>query len=148
MARRKKTRSKKYGRRRGRVGAILGKNAIMDVVGIAAGAAVGRIVSQKLQLATLTPTAKSAGTIVLGMFVPKMVKGSFGAALGNGMIASGALGVMQGLGVLGAIDDAIDGFPMVGFSDVGAIEYDNDTMGEANEMFIDDQMAGMDEEEM
>jgi hypothetical protein len=145
MARRKKSSKKRYSRRRS-VGAIMGKNALMNVVGIAAGAAAGRIVSQKLNLGGLNPTIKSAGTIVLGIVFPKILKGSFGQSVGTGMVAAGALGVMQGTGVLQGIDDAIDGFPMVGaFNDVGAIEYD-DTMGASDEIMVDDTMGAMDEE--
>jgi len=145
MARRKKSSKKRYSRKRS-VGAIIGKNSIMNVVGIAAGAAAGRIVSQKLELGNLNPTVKSAGTIVLGMFFPKLMKGSFGQSIGTGMIAAGALGVMQGTNILQGIDDVIDGFPMVGaFNDVGAIEYD-DTMGASDEIMVDDTMGAMDEE--
>lgn len=144
MARRKKSSKKRYSRRRS-VGAI-GKNSIMNVVGIAAGAAAGRVVSQKLNLGGLNPTVKSAGTIVLGMFFPKLMKGALGQSIGTGMIAAGALGVMQGTGVLQGIDDAIDGFPMVGaFNDVGAIEFD-DTMGASDDIMVDDTMGAMDEE--
>jgi len=137
MAKRKK--SRKYSRRRSRVGAI-GKDAITNVIGIAAGAAAGRIVSQKL-LPNVNATMKSAGTIVLGMFFPKLLKGGFGSSMGAGMIAAGSLGVLQGTGVLGAIDDAIDGMPMVGMTDVGAIDYE---IGEVDS--IDDSMGAMDEE--
>ena len=144
MARRKKSSKKRYSRRR-RVGAI-GKDALMDVVGIAAGAAAGRIVTQKIEFGGLNPTIKSAGTIVLGMFFPKLLKGSFGQAMGTGMIAAGSLGILQETGVLKGIDDAIDGFPMVGaFNDVGAIEYD-DTMGASDDIMVDDTMGAMDEE--
>lgn len=147
MARKKhRKKSHRRGRRRHSIGAVMGKNAIMNVVGIAAGVAAGRIVSQKL-LPNVNATYKSAGVMVLGMFFPKLVKGPMGQSLGTGMIAAGSLGVMQGTGILGAIDQAIDGFPMVGaFNDVGAIEYE-DTMGEITDTYVDDSMGAMDEEE-
>lgn len=140
MARRK--RSRKYSRRRSRVGAM-GKSTITNVIGIAAGAAAGRIVSQKL-LPNVNATMKSAGTIVLGMFFPKLIKGNFGTSMGAGMIAAGSLGVLQGTGVLGAIDDAIDGMPMVGMTDVGAIDYEIGEVDEIGE--IDESMGAMDDE--
>lgn len=140
MARRK--RSRKYSRRRSRVGAM-GKSTITNVIGIAAGAAAGRIVSQKL-LPNVNATMKSAGTIVLGMFFPKLIKGNFGTSMGAGMIAAGSLGVLQGTGVLGAIDDAIDGMPMVGMTDVGAIDYEIGEVDEIGE--IDESMGAMDDD--
>ena len=80
--------------------------------------------------------------------MPKVIKGSFGSAIGAGMIASGSLGVLKGTGVLGAIDDAIDGIGMqnVGFADVAGIDGYSDEMGAIDDVIVDETMAGMDEE--
>lgn len=146
MARRKKRSSYKRRGRSRRMGAMGG--VFNEIIGVAIGAAAGRVVSQKL-LPAVNPTLKSAGVIAVGGFLmPKLIKGTFGSSIGAGMIAAGSLGVLQGTGVLGAIDDAIDGIGMqnIGFADVGAIDYGQD-MGAVDEIMVDESMAGMDEEE-
>lgn len=147
MARRKKRSSyKRKGHSRRRMGAMGG--VLNEIIGVAIGAAAGRVVSQKL-LPAVNPTLKSAGVIAVGGFLmPKLIKGTFGSSIGAGMIAAGSLGVLQGTGVLGAIDDAIDGIGMqnIGFADVGALDF-SDEMGAVDEIMVDESMAGMDEEE-
>lgn len=115
MAKRRKKSSRRRSRRVSGV-----QSTFTDILAVAAGAAAGRIVSQKL-FPNLDPRIKSAGVIALGAFaMPKLIKGGFGQSLGMGMTAAGSLGLLQETGVIGAIDDALDG---VGeFNDVGAIE--------------------------
>lgn len=142
--RRKKHTSRRRTHRRSGMGAIGG--VMNEIIGVTIGTAVGRIVSTKL-LPSVNPTLKSAGVIGIGAFLmPKLMKGSFGTAIGSGMIAAGGLGILQGTGVLGAIDSAIDG---IGFSDVGAIEnigeYD-DMMSGTYEVDADTELGAMDED--
>jgi len=141
MARKRHHKRKSHSRRRKMSG--MGSGVIMEVVGITAGAAIGRIVSNKL-FPTMNASLKSAAVLGIGAFLmPKLIKGSMGANLGAGMIASGGLGVLQGTGVLGAIDDAMEGFPSVGaIQDIGTIDYSDEMSG----LEADDEMGAMDEE--
>ena len=50
---------------------------------------------------------KSAAVIAIGAYLPKFIKGSFGKAIGDGMVAAGGLGLLQSTNILGAIDDAM-----------------------------------------
>jgi hypothetical protein len=59
-------------------------------------------------LPNLDPKIKSAGVIALGVFFPKLLKGSFGKSIGDGMIAAGGLGLLQATNVLGQIDSSMD----------------------------------------
>lgn len=143
MARRKHRKSHK---RRHRMGATKGAN-IMSALGVVAGVTAGRLVTTKVQIGT--PIVRGAGVLILGMFFPKLMKGAMGESIGSGMIAAGGLSLLQGAGVLGAIDGAIDyAYPMVGaFEDVGAIAYDDSNIGEMDEISaeVDESLGAMDE---
>jgi hypothetical protein len=90
------------------MGAI-GKSFLMDAAGLVAGAAAARVFTSSGKiLPNLDPKLKSAGVIALGAFFPKFLKGSFGKAIGDGMVAAGGLGLLQSTGVLGAIDNAME----------------------------------------
>lgn len=105
MAKRKKARSKTRRRSRRSVGAI-GKGFAMDALGLVAGAAAARIITGSDRiLPNLDPKIKSAGVIAIGAFFPKVLKGSLGKSIGDGMIAAGGLGLLQATNVLGQIDD-------------------------------------------
>jgi hypothetical protein len=107
MAKRKKTRSKTRRRSRRSVGAI-GKGFAMDALGLVAGAAIARVVTDSPKiLPKIDSKVKSAGVIALGVFFPKILKGSLGKSIGDGMIAAGGLGLVQSYGVLGAINDSM-----------------------------------------
>jgi len=108
MARRKK-RSAPSRRRKSRKMGAIGKSFIMDAAGLVAGAAAARVLTSSGKiLPNLDPKLKSAGVIALGAFFPKFLKGSFGKAIGDGMVAAGGLGLLQSTGVLGAIDNAME----------------------------------------
>ena len=154
MARRKKSYKKRSVRRRSsKMGAISGD--LMNVVGLIAGAAAGRIVATKL-LPKLDSKIKNAGVVALGAFVfPKLIKGGFGSSIGAGMVAAGGLGIMQDFNVIGQIEDTlsipltVSGVPedislIAGYDSVMA--GDDDVLGEYSE---DDLsiMAGMEEDE-
>lgn len=90
------------------MGAI-GKSFLMDAAGLVAGAAAARILTSSGKiLPNLDAKIKSAGVIALGAFLPKLVKGSFGKSIGDGMVAAGGIGLLQATNVLGAIDQAME----------------------------------------
>lgn len=111
MARRKK---RKVSRRRSsrRMGAVKGQ--LMDIVGLAAGAAAGTIVATKL-FPNMNEKLKHAGVIAIGAFLmPKVIKGAMGQNLGNGMIAAGSIGLLKNFNVIGAVSDMLEVPVMVG----------------------------------
>jgi hypothetical protein len=153
MARRKKSYKKSGSRRRSRgMGAVSGN--LMNIVGLVAGAAAGRIVATKL-LPNIDSKIKNAGVIALGAFVfPKLIKGGLGSSIGAGMVAAGGLGVMQDFNVIGAIEDTLSIPLTVGEvpEDISLIAGDNDVMAGDNDVMAGDYdslsvMAGMEEEE-
>jgi len=105
---RRKKQSKKRSvsrRRRSKMGEASG--AVMNAVGIVAGAAIGRIVANKL-LPNLDSKIKNAGVIAIGAIVfPKLVKGALGASIGAGMVAAGGIGLLSDFQVIGAIEDTL-----------------------------------------
>jgi len=117
MARRKRHAKKTHRRRRSHMGAVP-KNAIMTILGITAGAVVGRMVAKKA-LPNVDEKIKNAGVIVLGaMVMPKVMKSDLGRAIGNGMIAAGGVGLAGSfLPAIAGTDDMIE-FPV----SVGEVE--------------------------
>jgi hypothetical protein len=108
MAKRKR-RSAPSRRRKSRKMGAIGKSFIMDAAGLVAGAAAARVLTSSGKiLPNIDAKLKSAGVIALGAFFPKLLKGSFGKAIGDGMVAAGGLGLLQSTGVLGAIDNAME----------------------------------------
>lgn len=106
MARRKKR--KATSRRRSRRMGATGKNQVMDIAGIAAGAAIATIVTGKL-FPNMNEKIKNAAVIGIGAFLmPKLVKSSMGKNLGDGMIAAGSIGLLKNFNVIGAITDVME----------------------------------------
>lgn len=109
MARRKKRSAPSRRRKSSRRMGAIGKSFIMDAAGLVAGAAAARIITSSGKiLPNIDAKLKSAGVVALGAFFPKLIKGSFGKAIGDGMVAAGGLGLLQSTGVLGAIDNAME----------------------------------------
>lgn len=152
MAKRKKSYKKTKSRRRSyKMGAVGGN--FMEIIGLVAGAAAGRIVATKL-LPNVDSKIKNAGVIALGAFVfPKLIKGGIGSSIGAGMVAAGGLGVMQDFNVIGAIEDTLEipltvsGVP----EDISLIAGSDDVMAgdDMDNDYGDDLevLAGMDEDE-
>lgn len=108
MARRKK-RSAPSRRRKSRKMGAIDKSFFMDALGLVAGAAAARVLTSSGKiLPNIDPKIKSAGVVAIGAFFPKLVKGSLGQSIGNGMVAAGGLGLLQSTGVLGAMDNAME----------------------------------------
>jgi hypothetical protein len=114
--RRKTTTSR---RRRSRVGATSG--AMNTVLGVAVGAIAARLISGKL-LPNVDEKIKNGAILAAGIFaVPKFIKGGFGAAIGNGMVAAGSIGLLSDLGVLAGIDDFLIPVTVSGLPDSDGI---------------------------
>jgi hypothetical protein len=115
MRRKKHSKKKHTSRRRHSMGAMGG--AINNALGIVAGAAIGRIVANKL-LTNVDSKIKNAGVALLGAYgMPKLIKGSFGSSIGAGMVAAGGIGLLSDFNVIGAIEDTLS-LPLT----VGAVE--------------------------
>jgi hypothetical protein len=96
-------------RRSGRKMGAMGKSFLLDAAGLIAGAVGARILTSSPKvLPNLDSKIKSAGVIALGVFFPKLVKGSIGKSIGDGMIATGGLGLLQAANVLGQIDASME----------------------------------------
>lgn len=104
--RRKKHSKKHHSRRRShRMGAVSG--AMTNALGIVAGAAIGRVVANKL-LPNIDSKIKNAGVVALGAWgMPKLVKGAWGSSIGAGMVAAGGIGLLSDFNVIGAIEDTL-----------------------------------------
>ena len=111
MAKRKKHTKKHHRRRRHSIGAAP-KGMLTSILGIAAGAVVGRMVAKKL-LPNVDEKIKNAGVVVLGaMVMPKVLKSDLGRAIGNGMIAAGGVGLAGSfLPAIAGTEDMIE-FPV------------------------------------
>jgi hypothetical protein len=109
MARRKKRSAPARRRRSGKKMGAIGKGFFMDAAGLVVGAAAARVLTSSGKiLPNVDPKIKSAGVIAIGAFFPKLLKGSFGKSIGDGMVAAGGLGLLQATNVLGAIDQAME----------------------------------------
>lgn len=146
--RRKKTRTTRRRRMSG-----VGKSAVMDAVGVIAGAVAGRLVAKKL-LPNVDEKIKNVGVIALGIFTPKFIKGSFGSAIGSGMIASGGVGLVGSfLPAIAAVDGEMIEFPVsVGEveDNLSVIAGDDSVMAGDDSVMAGDSLsilAGMDDDD-
>ena len=141
MARRKKRTTKRRSSRR--MGAV-GKGNIMDLLGVVAGAVIGRYVAKKV-MPNLDEKIKNAAVVGIGLFLPKLVKSSTGKALGTGMVAAGGMGLVGGfLPAIAGADDTID-FPM----EMGEV-YDGISVVAGDDVMAGDDLqvlAGVDEDD-
>ena len=142
MARRKKRTTKRRSSRR-RIGAV-GKGNIMDLLGVVAGAVIGRYVAKKV-MPNLDEKIKNAAVVGIGLFLPKLVKSSTGKALGTGMVAAGGMGLVGGfLPAIAGADDTID-FPM----EMGEV-YDGISVVAGDDVMAGDDLqvlSGVDEDD-
>lgn len=108
MVRRKKRSAPSRRRKSSKMGAM-GKSFLMDALGLVAGGYAARILTSSAKiLPNLDPKIKSAGVIAVGLYFPKLVKGSLGKSIGDGMIAAGGLGLLQSTGIVGQLDNAME----------------------------------------
>lgn len=142
MRRKKSSKKRSVSRRRSSMGAMGG--ALNNVIGIVAGAAIGRIVANKL-LPNVDSKIKNAGVALLGAYgMPKIIKGSFGTSIGAGMVAAGGIGLLSDFGVVGAIEDTLSLPLTVGAADDGISVIAGDDSVMAGDMSV---IAGIEEDE-
>jgi len=142
MARKRKKSVSRKRRRSSGMGASGGM--VTNLLGIIAGAAVGRIVANKL-LPSIDTKIKNAAVVALGAFAfPKLIKGPFGSSIGAGMVAAGGIGLLQNFNIVGAIEDTLSIPLTMGevSEDISVISGDNSVM--AGDISV---MAGMDEDD-
>jgi len=103
MARRRKTHHRRT--RRHRVGAVNMKSLGTKVLGTAAGAFAARTLYNigLKTFPTLKPQYVGLGIIGIGAFVPKFIKSEIGSAVGDGIVAIGALSTLQGFGLISGV---------------------------------------------
>jgi hypothetical protein len=104
----KKTHRKRTQHRRSRVGAM-GTTIETALFAIAGGVAAKAV--QKILPSTLPAIVGNSAPIVLGLVVPKFVKGNAGVGIGAGMVAVGGLGLVQSFGVLNGVPVVASPYP-------------------------------------
>jgi hypothetical protein len=100
MARRKKRETTR--RRRRRMSGI-GGDMMNLALGATTGAVVAKVITKMLPTTTISPTYVALGTIGIGLFVPKFIKGSFGQAAAAGMIGTGVINTLSATGIMSGI---------------------------------------------
>ncbi len=100
MRRRKSTKKRINRRRMSGVGAIGGQvtNALYTIAGAVAAGAVTKILP-----ATFNDKIKAAVPVVVGIMLPRFIKGNIGTGIGAGMVAAGGLKLVQSFGILNGI---------------------------------------------
>jgi len=142
MRRKKSSKKRSVRRRRSSMGAMGG--GLNNVLGIVAGAAIGRIVANKL-LPNIDSKIKNAGVAILGAYgMPKLIKGSFGTSIGAGMVAAGGIGLLSDFKVIGAIEDTLSLPLTVGEVEDGISVIAGDDSVMAGDMSV---IAGIEEED-
>jgi hypothetical protein len=142
MRRKKSSKKRSSSRRRSSMGAMGG--ALNNAIGIVAGAAIGRIVANKL-LPNVDSKIKNAGVAILGAYgMPKLIKGSFGTSIGAGMVAAGGIGLLSDFGVIGAMEDTLSLPLTVGQVEDGISVIAGDDSVMAGDMSV---IAGIEEED-
>ena len=139
MARRKRATKRRTTRRRmSGVGAMGSQvtNAIYTIAGAVAAGAVAKFLP-----ATMNDKLKAAVPVVVGIMLPKYLKGNIGAGVGAGMVAAGGLKLVQSFGILNGIGASYTNYqvPQVAGS------YNN--AGLVDTSYMTPAIAGMDEEE-
>jgi len=105
MAKRKAHHHKKTTHRRRKhrsIGAI-GGSMITNIIGVAAGAAVASLLTEKV-LGKQSNLIKAAAAIAAGVAVPMFVKSDLGKSAGAGMVAVGAIDLLKQFKVISGTD--------------------------------------------
>ena len=106
MARRKHHHKRKHSRRRKHSMSGVG-GEITNTLSMVVGAVAGRYLYNKLTTLTKPIDGKivSGGEIVVGYFLPKLIKNKMMQGVGNGMLVSGAVNMLAATGVIAGIDN-------------------------------------------
>jgi len=137
MARRKRATKRRTTRRRRMSGiGAMGSNVTTAIYTIAGAVAAGAVA--KFLPSTMNEKLKAAVPVVVGIMLPKYLKGNIGAGVGAGMVAAGGLKLVQSFGILNGIG-AYAGYqvPQV------AGHYNN--AGLVDSSYMTPSIAGMDE---
>jgi len=115
MKKHKKHHAKKHTHKRHRKMSGGMSGMLTQAVGLVGGAVAARILTNSSKiLPQLDSKIKDAAVIGLGLYFPKLVKGSIGASVGAGMVAMGGLALVQSTGAIAGIDDMIPATFMAG----------------------------------
>jgi hypothetical protein len=109
-------------------------SAIYTIAGAVAAGAVAKFLP-----ATMNDKLKAAVPVVVGIMLPKYLKGNIGAGVGAGMVAAGGLKLVQSFGILNGIG-AYAGYQ------VPQIAAAYNTSGLVDSSYMTPAIAGMDEE--
>jgi hypothetical protein len=109
-------------------------SAIYTIAGAVAAGAVAKFLP-----ATMNDKLKAAVPVVVGIMLPKYLKGNIGAGVGAGMVAAGGLKLVQSFGILNGIG-AYAGYQ------VPQIAAAYNTNGLVDTSYMTPAIAGMDEE--
>jgi len=141
MARRKRsTKKSSYRRRRMSGVGAMGSQITGALYTIAGAVAAGAVT--KFLPATMNDKLKAAVPVVVGIMLPKYLKGNIGQGIGAGMVATGGLKLVQSFGILNGIG-AYSGYAGYQVPQVAG-NYNN--AGLVDTSYMTPSIAGMDEE--
>jgi len=142
MARRKRaTKKSSYRRRRMSGVGAMGSQITGALYTIAGAVAAGAVT--KFLPATMNEKLKSAVPVVVGIMLPKYLKGNIGAGVGAGMVAAGGLKLVQSFGILNGI--GAYGSSYAGYQ-VPQVAGNYNNAGLVDTSYMTPSIAGMDEE--
>jgi hypothetical protein len=140
MARRKRaTKKRAIGRRRRMSGVGAMGSQITGALYTIAGAVAAGAVTKFLP-STMNEKLKAAVPVVVGIMLPKYLKGDIGSGIGAGMVAAGGLKLVQSFGILNGIGGGYAGYQIPQVSG----HYNN--AGTMDNSYMTPSIAGMDEE--
>ena len=137
MARRKRATKRRTSRRRMSGVGAMGSQVTSAIYTIAGAVAAGAVA--KFLPATMNDKLKAAVPVVVGIMLPKYLKGNIGQGVGAGMVAAGGLKLVQSFGIRNGIG-AYAGYQ------VPQIAAAYNTSGLVDSSYMTPAIAGMDEE--
>ena len=140
MARKKRATKRRTSRRRMSGVGAMGSQVTGAIYTIAGAVAAGAVA--KFLPATMNDKLKAAVPVVVGIMLPKYLKGNIGQGVGAGMVAAGGLKLVQSFGILNGIG-AYGGYAGYQVPQVAG-NYNN--AGLMDTSYMTPSIAGMDEE--
>lgn len=143
MARRKRKHTKRHHSRRRHHGMGAAASTAMDIVGVVAGAVIGKFAQSKLS-SRVNPKILAGSQIAVGLLLPRFVKSPLVKNIGVGMIANGGVTALSEFGVLSGIgmDEPMTEY-IGGSEDIATIAGDDDMMSGSEDI---QTIAGIDDE--
>ena len=138
MARRKRATKKRTTRRRRMSGVGAMGSQITGALYTIAGAVAAGAVTKFLP-ATMNEKLKAAVPVVVGIMLPKYLKGNIGQGIGAGMVAAGGLKLVQSFGILNGIAGGYAGYQ------IPAVSGSYNNAGLVDTSYMTPSIAGMDE---